>query len=139
MEIKNVIIVTTILLGFYACSKPVGPVPSAVKGKWEIISEYRNDEYGGAFYWKSIPQNEMLQVEFSGDGKYYRNEVHNGRMTLLGSYTIKSPVAIRIVPADPGIAPFDLEWNIDDSRNLILTTGRTESVIKEKLRNISRQ
>jgi hypothetical protein len=98
---------------------------------------YKNDYYGGPFYWTNIPTVILKPIDLTGGGKYYHRKDNQGSSRLVGTYTLFGNTDIRIVPVDEPSQSFTFEYNFDEERELVLSTGQIESIISEKFKTIN--
>jgi hypothetical protein len=117
-----------------SCKKPVGETIHTPDGKWELVSMYKNDYYGGPFYWTNNSVANGAAIEFTTDGKYYRRENNQSNFRFVGTYSLVGSNEIRIVPFDEPGQSVNIEYSFDEEGKLVLSTGQTEGVIKEKFK-----
>lgn len=115
-----------------SCNKCHDDSGEGLAGQWKRTEIYANDHWGAPFSWRG--GEDGTGVEFTRDGKYYRNEAKAGP-ALIGTYKIRSNHRIEITATNATSPTQNFGYDIDDVTNeLILTYDITEGTTREKFK-----
>lgn len=109
---------------------------SRFKGTWTIEQTLANDSWGGPFYWRDVDWDK--QIKFTSEECY---EKTSSDFELIGIYKVISDSKIEITwtsPTHPQHPTFQLDYEFDNERQLIIYKNQTEGIIAEKYKLTSR-
>lgn len=138
MKSSRILMLMVLVFSSVSCAKSDDMRPASangIEGEWIISQVLSNERWGGVFEWKTY--DEDVKVRFTPDGKYFRKFAGEQQFTLIGKYQIVSDQEIEISAADPAdtlFSKYRLPYEFGSEGHLILGTGRTETIIKEKFR-----
>jgi hypothetical protein len=131
-----------IFLVLFSCTKTERvtiPKPTDIIGKWKLVGICANDSWGAPAYWRDVKSN--ASVEFTADGKYYREGgLSDDSLYLSGNFIKQKDSSILVVPfnplnynpAHPESSNYTLYYSLETGGFLILRSGAFEGVVAEK-------